>query len=81
MKNVDSNFDEIFLFVDFGIRVESMWKLGLEDSSSFSPYPERPGEPDCIYFLRTGFCGYGDRCRFNHPRDRSISMVYTSILP
>ncbi|CAO2821958.1 unnamed protein product [Amaranthus hypochondriacus] len=56
---------------------DSMWKLGLEDSSS-SPYPERPGEPDCIYFLRTGFCGYGDRCRFNHPRDRSISMVVGS---
>ncbi|KAL3652626.1 hypothetical protein CASFOL_002307 [Castilleja foliolosa] len=22
-------------------------------------YPERPGEPDCIYYLRTGTCGYG----------------------
>ncbi|XP_058082196.1 zinc finger CCCH domain-containing protein 32-like isoform X3 [Magnolia sinica] len=48
---------------------ESMWQqmnLGGRDS-----YPERPGEPDCIYYMRTGFCGYGVRCRFNHPRDRS----------
>lgn len=30
-------------------------------------YPDRPGEPDCIYYLRTGSCGYGSNCRFNHP--------------
>ncbi|XP_071702137.1 zinc finger CCCH domain-containing protein 34-like [Rutidosis leptorrhynchoides] len=45
---------------------EPMWQLGLGDS-----YPERPDEADCIYYLRTGFCGYGSRCRFNHPRDRN----------
>ncbi|GAB4843578.1 hypothetical protein Ancab_013543 [Ancistrocladus abbreviatus] len=58
---------------------EPMWQLGLEgggggggsSSSGEMAYPERPCEPDCIYYLRTGFCGYGDRCRFNHPRDRS----------
>lgn len=54
---------------------EPMWQLGMEDTSS---YPERPGEPDCIYYLRTGFCGYADRCRFNHPRDRSTSPVVRS---
>ncbi|CAI9304000.1 unnamed protein product [Lactuca saligna] len=31
------------------------------------PYPDRPGEPDCIFYLRTGLCGYGNICRFNHP--------------
>lgn len=31
------------------------------------PYPDRPGEPDCVYYLRTGHCGYGNNCRFNHP--------------
>ncbi|KAL7591992.1 hypothetical protein Lser_V15G33303 [Lactuca serriola] len=30
------------------------------------PYPDRPGEPDCIFYLRTGLCGYGNICRFNH---------------
>lgn len=30
-------------------------------------YPDRPEEPDCIYYLRTGICGYGDDCKFNHP--------------
>ncbi|XP_059661143.1 zinc finger CCCH domain-containing protein 3-like [Cornus florida] len=32
-----------------------------------TPYPDRPGEPDCIYYLRTGLCGYGSNCKFNHP--------------
>ncbi|KAF8369538.1 hypothetical protein HHK36_032440 [Tetracentron sinense] len=50
---------------------ESMWQLGLGSRDS---YPERPGETDCIYYMRTGFCGYGARCRFNHPRDRSMVM-------
>ncbi|KAL4581370.1 hypothetical protein LXL04_017584 [Taraxacum kok-saghyz] len=30
-------------------------------------FPDRPGEPDCIFYLRTGMCGYGNTCRFNHP--------------
>nr|XP_043628125.1 zinc finger CCCH domain-containing protein 32-like [Erigeron canadensis] len=47
---------------------EPMWQLGLGDEPD--SYPERPDEADCIYYLRTGFCGYGSRCRFNHPRDR-----------
>ncbi|PIN08164.1 CCCH-type Zn-finger protein [Handroanthus impetiginosus] len=51
---------------------EPMWQLGLGGGPE--SYPERPDEPDCSYYLRTGFCGYGNRCRFNHPRDRSAAM-------
>ncbi|KAG8369998.1 hypothetical protein BUALT_Bualt14G0071900 [Buddleja alternifolia] len=51
---------------------EPMWQLGIGGGPE--PYPEKPGEPDCIYYLRTGFCGYGNRCRFNHPRDRGMAM-------
>lgn len=32
-----------------------------------NPYPDRPGEPDCIYYIKTGSCGYGSTCRYNHP--------------
>ncbi|CAN8260273.1 unnamed protein product [Cochlearia groenlandica] len=50
----------------------SMWRLGLSGGGGGEgeSYPERPDEPDCIYYLRTGACGYGSRCRFNHPQDR-----------
>ena len=37
--------------------------------------PERPGEADCGYYLRTGACGFGERCRYNHPRDRGGTEV------
>jgi len=29
--------------------------------------PQRPDEPDCIYFLRNGTCKYGATCRYHHP--------------
>ncbi|KAF8401525.1 hypothetical protein HHK36_012465 [Tetracentron sinense] len=48
---------------------ELMWQSRLGGRES---YPERPGEPDCIYYTRNGFCGYGARCRFNHPRGRTM---------
>lgn len=52
--------------------VASMWRLGLRGGGGGGDsFPERPDEPDCIYYLRTGVCGYGSRCRFNHPRNRA----------
>ncbi|KAK6146161.1 hypothetical protein DH2020_020030 [Rehmannia glutinosa] len=61
----------IGLRFDFA-NAEPMWQLDLGGGPE--SYPERPDEPDCIYYLRTGFCGYGNRCRFNHPRDRNSAM-------
>ncbi|KAF8093280.1 hypothetical protein N665_0385s0028 [Sinapis alba] len=54
----------------------SMWRLGLSGGGAGGgeAYPERSNEPDCIYYLRTGVCGYGSRCRFNHPRDRGAVL-------
>ncbi|RXH99526.1 hypothetical protein DVH24_021328 [Malus domestica] len=58
-----------FVLVYGGI-VEQMWQLGLTSSES---YPEKPGVPNCVYYMRTGFCGYGGRCQYNHPHDRGAS--------
>ncbi|ONK78978.1 uncharacterized protein A4U43_C01F1620 [Asparagus officinalis] len=49
---------------------DAIWKLKLEENNQVgnqNPYPDRPGAPDCIYYLRTGLCGYGGNCRYNHP--------------
>ncbi|KAL1567616.1 zinc finger CCCH domain-containing protein 3-like isoform X1 [Salvia divinorum] len=61
--------------------VEAMRRLKVEESDEnggagdgLGSYPDRPGEPDCIYYLRTGSCGYGSNCRFNHPS--SAGQVY-----
>ncbi|XP_056162340.1 zinc finger CCCH domain-containing protein 58 isoform X1 [Syzygium oleosum] len=56
---------------------ERVWRLELGGAKS---YPERPDEADCIYYLRTGFCGYGARCRFNHPPDRSAILYASQVL-
>lgn len=57
-----------FVFVKKCAAAESsMWRLGLGSEA----YPQRAGAPDCAYYMRTGVCGYGSRCRFNHPPDRA----------
>ncbi|XP_024369139.1 uncharacterized protein [Physcomitrium patens] len=35
-----------------------------------SSLPQRPTEPDCAYFMKTGECRYGSKCRFNHPKEK-----------
>lgn len=49
---------------------------GLGAGLRSGPFGERKMEPApgqkqlCTFFLRTGTCAYGDRCKFSHPVDR-----------
>ena len=43
-------------------------------------FPERPGEPECQYYLRTGDCKYGSACRYHHPRDRAVTRPLLSAI-
>ncbi|XP_057515789.1 zinc finger CCCH domain-containing protein 43-like isoform X1 [Amaranthus tricolor] len=36
-------------------------------------YPERPGQPECEFFMKTGNCKFKSACRFHHPKDRISS--------
>lgn len=38
-------------------------------------YPQRPGQIECDFYMKTGECKYGERCKFHHPLDRSVSSV------
>nr|WCR76488.1 ZFP3 [Adonis amurensis] len=67
---------------------EAMWHLKIESQNeeeeavgNSGNYPDRPGEPDCIYYLRTGMCGYGSNCRFNHPNYIGQVVQYSVELP
>ncbi|XP_047311446.1 zinc finger CCCH domain-containing protein 67-like [Impatiens glandulifera] len=31
-------------------------------------YPDRPGQPECSFFMKTGSCKYKSTCKFHHPR-------------
>lgn len=58
--------------------------LSSDETMETGSYPERPGEPDCSYYIRTGLCRFGSTCRFNHPRDRElvryVFFVFLSVI-
>uniref|UniRef100_A0A2P2NGP4 Zinc finger protein n=1 Tax=Rhizophora mucronata TaxID=61149 RepID=A0A2P2NGP4_RHIMU len=66
---------------------EAVWQLKIHDNQKHgvtaqsSPYPGRPGERDCVYYLRTGSCGYGSNCRYNHPPYSAQGTQFTEDLP
>ncbi|XP_022943685.1 zinc finger CCCH domain-containing protein ZFN-like [Cucurbita moschata] len=66
---------------------EALWRLEISDNqdggdaAESSPYPDRPGEPDCLYYMRTGSCSYGSNCRFNHPVFVAQGAMYNGELP
>eukprot|EP00252_Welwitschia_mirabilis_P001144 TRINITY_DN11074_c1_g4_i2.p1 TRINITY_DN11074_c1_g4~~TRINITY_DN11074_c1_g4_i2.p1 ORF type:complete len:274 (-),score=68.06 TRINITY_DN11074_c1_g4_i2:278-1099(-) len=33
-------------------------------------FPQRPGQTECSYFLKTGKCKFGPLCKFHHPLDK-----------
>ncbi|CAO2151987.1 unnamed protein product [Urochloa humidicola] len=54
---------------------EAMWQMNLGEAGELGPYPERDGEPDCSYYMRTGMCRFGMTCKFNHPADRKLAVA------
>jgi hypothetical protein len=60
---------------------EAVWPMAMQAQDGMDggqgPYPERPGEPDCVYYMRTGLCGFGMTCRFNHPPNRKLVRFLT----
>lgn len=41
-------------------------------------YPQRPDRRECVYYMRTGYCGYGEKCRLHHPGERLIPASETA---
>ncbi|XP_023519703.1 zinc finger CCCH domain-containing protein 43 [Cucurbita pepo subsp. pepo] len=37
-------------------------------------YPERPGQPECSYFLKTGDCKFKTLCKYHHPKNRNPKL-------
>lgn len=33
-------------------------------------YPQRPGQTECDFYMKTGECKYGEECKYHHPMDR-----------
>lgn len=30
-------------------------------------FPERPGQPECQHYVKTGECKFGSTCKYHHP--------------
>ncbi|XP_044482327.1 zinc finger CCCH domain-containing protein ZFN-like isoform X2 [Mangifera indica] len=60
---------------------DAMWQMTLRPNEAMESgsYPERPGEPDCSYYIRTGLCRFGATCRFNHPPNRKLAIATARI--
>jgi serine/threonine-protein kinase/endoribonuclease IRE1 len=43
-------------------------RASLVASSPAVEYPERPGAPECGFYVKTGRCKFGGRCHFHHPK-------------
>lgn len=37
-------------------------------------FPERLGQPECQFYMKTGECRFGALCKFHHPRERLIAV-------
>ncbi|PIN18022.1 hypothetical protein CDL12_09307 [Handroanthus impetiginosus] len=47
---------------------------GLSSSSQKGrAFPERPGQPERLYYLRTGDCKFGATCKYHHPPDLGLT--------
>lgn len=43
-------------------------------------YPERPGQPECSYFIKTGDCKYKSNCKFHHPKTTQMPRMQQTLL-
>lgn len=53
------------MIMNGGAKNDMHWNPGNE--SGVPMLPQRPDEPNCIYFLKNGRCKYGSTCRYHHP--------------
>ncbi|ERM97884.1 hypothetical protein AMTRI_Chr02g216760 [Amborella trichopoda] len=51
--------------------------VGNTDGAIITALPERPSEPECTFYMKTGICKFGASCKFHHPKDRPVPLTGT----
>ena len=49
-------------------RKSAAGRAAVIESAPAIQYPSRPGAPECVFFVKTGRCKFGERCHFHHPK-------------
>nr|CAB3473590.1 unnamed protein product [Digitaria exilis] len=62
-------FDSAFAAFDPHVGAFDSHDPNVEDS-----YPERPGKPDCPYFVKSNKCIFKSKCKFNHPKEKLSAL-------
>lgn len=50
-------------------------------SSSQKEFPERPGQPECQFYMKTGDCKFGSSCRYHHPPEVVVPKSDVALSP
>ncbi|XP_059639626.1 zinc finger CCCH domain-containing protein 67-like isoform X2 [Cornus florida] len=45
-------------------------------STQAEEFPERPGQPECEFFMKTGNCKFKSACRYHHPRSPAPKLDF-----
>ncbi|GAB4860531.1 hypothetical protein Ancab_035691 [Ancistrocladus abbreviatus] len=54
----------------FGANNSAKTNIYTQQQMLIDEFPERPGQAECSYFLKTGDCKYRSACKFHHPKSR-----------
>ncbi|KAL6494367.1 hypothetical protein OROGR_031167 [Orobanche gracilis] len=54
----------------FALPTEINFRMPHQKDMVLEEYPERPGEPECNFFMKTGDCKFKYSCKFHHPKNR-----------
>lgn len=55
--------------------------VGLYAVQRENVFPERPDQPECQFYMKTGDCKFGAVCKFHHPRERIIPTPNCALSP
>jgi hypothetical protein len=55
--------------------------VGLYAVQGENIFPERPDQPECQFYMKTGDCKFGAVCKFNHPKERLIPAPNCALSP
>jgi serine/threonine-protein kinase/endoribonuclease IRE1 len=45
-----------------------------DENGSMALFPERPGQPICDFYQKTGHCRFGEACKFDHPPQFAVRL-------
>ena len=46
---------------------------GMQQAGALS-FPQRPGQPVCDFYQKTGHCRFGETCKFDHPAQYAVHV-------